>query len=78
MPTQIRQITTFSAQRYSENRDTRPKVARAYMVIINQAHAMMLTTADVADLLDFLSKPHIDPDLAKTCKEVLEHIGTTP
>jgi len=35
------------------------------------------TRADTErDVLDFLSKPHSNPDLVRACKEVLEYIGT--
>jgi hypothetical protein len=28
-----------------------------------------------SDVLDFLGKPHSDPDMVKACREVLEYIG---
>ena len=39
---------------------------------INRANDVQLSPGNIADLLDFLSKPHTNPDLAKATKEVLE------
>ncbi len=48
-------------------------------VRVNTANDLQLAARDPGrDLLDFLSKPHSDPDLVKTCKEVLECIGAAP
>jgi hypothetical protein len=75
---QLKQIIAFCSKRYNENRDTPPGLAKAHLAIINRANDVMLTTYNFGDLLDFLSKPHSDPDLAQATKEVLEHIGTAP
>jgi hypothetical protein len=78
MPDKLKQIVAFCSKRYNENRDARPVLAKAYLAIINRANDVMLSTGIPGDLLDFLSKPHTDPDLVRASKEVLEHIGTAP
>jgi hypothetical protein len=48
-------------------------------VRVNQANDLRLSSADPErDLLDWLSKPHSNPDLVKANKEVLEQIGDAP
>jgi hypothetical protein len=75
----IRQVTSFCAVRYNASRATRPKLARAFLGILNRVHDLLLSSADPErDLLDFLSKPHRDPDLVRACKEVFEHLGSAP
>ena len=76
MADQIRQIIAFCSRRYNENRASRPNLAKAHLAIINRAKDVQLSTGNVADLLDFLSKPQTDADLVRAAKEVLEHIGT--
>lgn len=78
MADQLKQVIAFCSRRFNENRDTRPGLAKAHLAIINCANDVMLTTYNFGDLLDFLSKPQTDPDLARACKEVLEHVGTAP
>jgi hypothetical protein len=75
---QLKQIVAFSSRRYNENRATRPGLARAHLAIINRAKDVQLSTGNVGDLLDFLSKPQTDPDQARACKELLKHIGAAP
>ena len=48
------------------------------LAIINRTNDVMLSTGIAGDLLDFLSKPHNNPDLAKAATEVLENVGTAP
>ncbi len=76
MPDQIQQIIAFCSKRYNASRNSRPGLAKAHLAIINKANDVKLNTYNVADLLDWLSKPHADPDLVKACKEVLEHLGS--
>ncbi len=78
MPNQLQRIIVFSSRRYNENRDHHPRVARAYLAIINKATDVQLSTNDVGDLLDFLYGPQTDPYLAKAAKDVLERIGAMP
>lgn len=75
-PDQLTQIIAFCSSRYNENSDTHPGWAKAYLAIMNRIKDLQWSNPDhERDLLDFLSKPHADPDLAKACTEVLEHIG---
>ncbi len=76
MADQLKQVIAFCSKRYNGNRDTRPGLAKAHLAIINRANDVMLSTYNVGALLDFLSKPQPDPDLARACKEVLEHVGS--
>jgi hypothetical protein len=78
MPNQLQRIIVFSSRRYNENRDNRPRLARAYLAIVNKATDVQLSTNNVGDLLDFLYEPQTDPDLAKAARDVLERVGTAP
>jgi hypothetical protein len=78
MPNQLQRIIVFSSRRYNENRDNRPRLARAYLAIVNKATDVQLSTGLPDDLLDFLSQPQTDPDLAKAAKDVLERISAMP
>jgi hypothetical protein len=78
MSNPMQQIIAFSSGRYNENRDTRPGLAKAHLAIINRDNDVQFSTGNMGDMLDFLSQRQTDSDVAKACKEVLEHIGTTP
>jgi hypothetical protein len=78
MPNQLEQIIAFGPKRYNENRDIFPNLAKAYLAIMNHAIDVHFRTRSISAMLAFLSKPHIDPDMAKACQEVLEHIGVAP
>jgi len=75
MPNQIQQIIIFSARRYNENRDSRPRLARAYLAIVNKATDVQLGSNDIGELLAYLSEAQTDPDLAKAAAVVLMHMG---
>ena len=75
MPSQLQQVTIFSSRRYNENRDTQPRLARAYLAILNKTADVEFATGNIGDLLHFLSSQHKDAHLAKAAKEVLEHFG---
>jgi hypothetical protein len=77
MPSQLPAIITFCAGRYNANRHSRPGLAKAFLAILNRASDLRLFRVDPErDLLEWLSKPHTDPDLAKAGKEVHEHVGS--
>ena len=77
MPDTPHQVFIFSFRRFSENRETNPALAAAHLTILRQVVELRLASSNLErDLLDFLSKPHLDPALVKACKEVLEHIST--
>ncbi len=78
MPNQVQQIIAFCSKRYNPNRETRPGLAKAHQAIINCAKEAQFGASDLGDLLDFLSKPQTDADMARACKEVLEHVGGAP
>jgi hypothetical protein len=77
-PPQVR-VNAYCSLRYNSLCNTHWGLARAYSVIMDHAHTMRLNNHDPErDLLNWLSKPHTDPDLTKACKEVLEIIGAAP
>jgi hypothetical protein len=76
MANQLEQIIVFSSKRYNENIKTRPELAIAHLVIANKAKDAQLKGSTPADLIDFLSQPHPDADLAEACEDVLEHTRT--
>jgi hypothetical protein len=80
LPNTIPRIVAFSAGRYNALRDTpRHSLALAYSAILALARYLPLSSADPErEMLDYLSKPHTNADLARACKEVLGNIGTTP
>jgi hypothetical protein len=79
MPTQLGSINDFCSRRYNALHEGHSGLARAYSVIMDHVHTMRLNNHDPErDLLNWLSKPHTDPDLTKACKEVLQHIGAAP
>jgi hypothetical protein len=79
MPEQLPAIITFCVGRYNANRHVRSGLAKAFMAILSQASDLRLYRADPErELLDWMSKPKTDLDLARACKEVCEHIGTVP
>jgi hypothetical protein len=76
MSEQLKPVVAVCSKRYNENRRCGPGLARAHLANINRANDVMLTTGQLDDLLDSVSKRQTDSDLAKACKEVLEQIGT--
>ena len=75
MPDQLQKIVVISARRYNENRDTRPRLARALLDILNKATDIQLSTNDFGELLDYLNEQQGDPELAKAAALVLMAVG---
>ena len=75
MPSPLQLITIYTTRRYNENRDRRPRLARAYLAIINKAADVQLSGGDMAELCAFLSAQHRDADLARASRDVLEHVA---
>ena len=49
------------------------------MAILDRVRNLPLESADPErDLLDWLGKPHSEPDVAKACQLVLEQLGGVP
>jgi hypothetical protein len=78
MPDTLKRVVAFSAGRYNALRDTpRHSLALAYSAILALARDLPTSSADPErDMLDYLSKPHTNPDLARACKEVLGQLGS--
>ena len=75
MPIEFRLITIYSTWRYDENRRARPKLAQAYLTIIDNVTGVQRRTGDVGELLSFLSGPHRDAELAWASWDVMQYIG---
>ena len=76
MPSQLQQVIAFCSKRYNENRESLPRLAKAYLAIVNFGYDLRISNAEPEKrLLAFLAQPHEDADLARACKEVLEQLA---
>ncbi len=75
MPIELQLIAIYSARRYDEHQIRRPKLAQAYLTIINWVTGVQLSNGDVDELLGFLSGPHRDTELASASRDVIQYIG---
>lgn len=75
MPIELQLITIYSARRYDEHRNQRPKLAQAYLSIIDKVTGVQLSHGDFGELLAFLSGPHLDKELAWASQDIIQYIG---
>ena len=78
-PDLYQRVGTFAAGRYNALRSGATHAhALGYMAILEQVRNLPTESPDPERvLLDFMSKPHADPDTAKACKTTLENIGSS-
>jgi hypothetical protein len=80
MPDTVARVIAYCAGRYNALQGTpRHNLALAYSAILALARDLPTASADPErDMLDYLSAPHSNADLARACKEVLERVGDAP